>query len=141
MEWILNELSLERRFNSVDDFLCYLVELFKVKNSHPNLIDRFLCPRNIGNIQVVADKTFAQLVMQDVPKDLKTGILSWINKTGPFWCDDRAENQDDYFEHNDVDVTDRGLGECARRVIVGSSISAFSVNGQSFDYSPITINH
>lgn len=141
MEWILNELSLERRFTSVDELVSQIVALFKVRNSHPNLVERFLCHRNIGNVEVLEGMSFAQFVMRHVPKDLKTGLLSWVSKKGPFWCDDRTENEDDYFEHQGRDVTDKGLGECARRVINKSSVTAFSLSDGGFDCSPLTIEH
>ena len=66
MEWIINELSLENKFNSVDDFICGINEFLKHKQSHARLIDGLLCHREIGNIEVVKNMTFAHIIC-DMP--------------------------------------------------------------------------
>lgn len=140
MEWILNNLSLNKNFANTQDFLSYMEDLLKCKFSHPLLKSGILCPRDIRDIEVIENVSFSNAVLSSAPKDLKHQILSWVNKNGPFWSDDRVNNCDDYFEYEEIDVTDMGLGECARRAILTKSISSFSVAGQ-FDITPLKICH
>jgi hypothetical protein len=140
MEWILNNLSLENRFASINDFLDEITEFLKFKQANPLLKSGFLCPREIRDLKVVNNISFSQAVMSSAPKDLKYLIMSWVDKNGPFWSDDRASNDDDYFEYNQIDVTEMGLGECARREIIKSPICSFSFSG-IFEFTPISIQH
>lgn len=45
-------------------------------------------------------------------------VLRWLAKAGPFWDDDRFPNADDYFQFEETDVTDQGLGEASRRILL-----------------------
>jgi len=53
--------------------------------------------------------------------------------------DDRQPNEEDYFEYSAQDVTNLGLGEAARRTLVGIEASCFSFIKSGFEYSPIDI--
>ena len=140
MEWILNNLSLEKKFCTVNDFLGCMESFLKCKFSNALLNSSTLCPRDIRSMEVVENISFADAVMLFAPKDLKSQILSWVDKNGPFWPDDREINEDDYFQYNEIDVTDMGLGECARRVIVEKSVCSFSL-GNSFNTTPLSVCH
>ena len=140
MAWILNDLSLKKQFNDSDELLVEFQQLFKVRQSHSELSEKFFCSKSVGAIEVVDNKTFSSIVMQEAPRDFKSQILSWISKKGPFWCDDKAKQDDDYFEYNNIDVTDYGIGECARRKLNEQNAIAFSFKGH-FDYSPIPVQH
>ena len=76
-------------------------------------------------------------------RDEKQLILAWINKHGPFIEDDRQQEQDDYFEFENEDVTDSGLGEAARRVRVNDPSGVFSFTGGriNFEQTPLTVSH
>ena len=68
-------------------------------------------------------------------------VLAWMHKAGPFWDDDRQFNEDDYFEFNGTDVTDQGLGEAARRRLVGRTANTFSFLLSAFETSPLKVQH
>lgn len=140
MEWILNNLSLEKKFCNVNEFLGCMDSFLKCKFSHALLNSGVLCPRDIGGVEVVESISFTKAVMSFAPKDLKTQILSWVNKNGPFWPDDREVNENDYFQYEEIDVTDMGLGECARRTIVEKNVCSFSL-GSSFNTTPLSVSH
>jgi hypothetical protein len=140
MEWILNDLSLEKKYNTSTEFLDDIVDLLKLLLSNPALSRSFFCPRNIGNIEVINGRKFSQVVLSDAPRDLKQQIMSWVSKNGPFWSDQRTNNEDDYFEYNQIDVTDLGLGECARKTIVREHVSSYSFSGV-YNLSPLPIQH
>ncbi len=127
MQWIVNELSIDGNFRSVDEFLEELMQLLHLRKTNTVINDGLLCSRQIGDQPVVADISFRTAVMRYASRDTKSLILSWINKKGPYWDDDRAPNEDDYFEHSGIDVTDLGLGECSRRVLLNKDNAAVSL--------------
>ena len=69
--------------------------------------------------------------------------MSWIGNRGPFWDDEREPQQDDYFQYEDQDVTDQGLGEAARRILAGKPSAAYSVEGgrYCFTQTPLFVQH
>jgi hypothetical protein len=104
------------------------------------LSQQFYCSRSLGRVPVVEQFGFMQVVMRHGSRDLKSQVGSWIDRKGLFWDDNRCDNQDDYFEFNGIDVTDRGLGECARRMISGHEVGTFSLQGV-YDNSPLAVQH
>lgn len=140
MNWILNDLSLSLQFCDVDDFACKMAELLKAKSSSKLLERRVLCSRQLGSIEVIENLTFSHVVMKYVNPNLRKQILSWIDKNGPFWCDEKTPNRDDYFEYQSINVTDLGLGECARRIINGVDVRSYSFDGE-FGKTPLAVQH
>lgn len=140
MEWILNDLSLRDKYSSATDFFVDIETIIKLRFSHKLINDNFLCSRSIGNIEVIGDKQFSQLVLSEAPRDLRQQIMTWVSKNGPFWCDNRTENEDDYFEYKDTDVTDLGLGECARKSFIEQNVSSYSFSG-CYDVSTLPVQH
>jgi len=83
------------------------------------------------------------VVQQCRNRDLRSAILAWLDRTGPFVDDDRIPEVDDYFEYAGMLVTDSGLGEAARRVKNGEHASTFSFAGGPIDFavSPLLVDH
>ncbi|WP_299774671.1 hypothetical protein [uncultured Pseudoteredinibacter sp.] len=140
MEWILNDLSLSHQFDNVDDFVEKMSVFLKAKTSDSLLNKNVLCPRQLGSVEVFEGLTFSHVVLNLVSRNLRAQILSWVNKNGPFWSDNRVDNPDDYFEYGSLDVTDQGLGECARREIAELDVTSFSFDGD-YSKSPLVIRH
>jgi hypothetical protein len=140
MEWILNDLSLKNKYATATDFFSDIEEIIKLRSSNRLINDNLMCPRSIGDIEVVNKKKFSQVVFTEAPRDLKQQIITWANKNGPFWCDRKTENENDYFEYNGIDVTDSGLGECARKSVISQSVSSYSFSGL-YDSSPLPVQH
>jgi hypothetical protein len=71
-------------------------------------------------------------------------MLDWVSNSGPFWDEDRASNDDDYFHFEGEDVTNQGLGEAVRRLINGMVAGSFSFvhgAGRDFARTPLTVMH
>ena len=71
-------------------------------------------------------------------------VLRWVSTAGPFWEDDRAGNPDDYFHFEGEDVTEQGLGEAARRLVLDLNASSFSFPHPSvarFARTPLCVHH
>lgn len=140
MPWILNDLSLSKNEKCFEDFFHEFEDFLNCVASTTTLKTDFLCSREIGNALVIENTSFMQAVMQQAPRNLKSRIISWVNKHGPYWDDNRAYNDDDYFEYKNIDVTNQGLGECSRRSALNINTSTYSFDG-SFNFTPLFIDH
>jgi len=78
----------------------------------------------------VPDKTFREL------------SIRWFANSGPFSEDERTSIAEDLFYFELEDVTDQGLGEAARRLLVGSEAGVFSFlnAGEPLAKSPLRIS-
>lgn len=140
MEWILNDLSLDNQFVDIEDFSRKILCLLKLKSEMRCLNNHFRCSRQLVHINVFENMTFSNVVLKKISPELKKQILSWVDKNGPFWTDVRFHEDDDYFEYASIDVTNLGLGECARRTISLSPVMSFSFEGD-FSQTPLSIQH
>ena len=142
MTWIFNELSAQGLFNSAENALDGFSEILQLRNSNKLIRQQFLSTRQLQSISVAGTPLY-KAVAKSRPLPLKTLLLAWLSKHGPFWEDARADNPDDYFEFEDEDVTNGGLGEVARRRIVGQCCYAFSFPGvnERFARTPLEVVH
>lgn len=141
MQWIINELSLEAQFTDLDDFENKIGKLLCLKHQHAQLKANLLAARGeLNRIVLFNNLTFSEIVSKKINKNLRKQILSWLDKNGPFWTDQRVPHHDDYFSYQSRDVTDLGLGECARRKIGSLEISAYSFSGV-FSQTPLAVDH
>lgn len=149
MEWHINDLSLQGRFQSNINFINSLEALYKLRNRYPFLQDHLYCSRTLAGRQVVNHLSLRQVIgtlQNGTPqnKTLAKLIMGWIVNSGPFWDDAREENPDDYFTYAGEDVTNQGLGEAARRRLTATDARSLSFPGEtipSFTKSPLVIQH
>ncbi len=140
MSCLINDLSLARQYSCDADFLKDVAELLRLRQQLAIIHDNLYCSRNLGNASVTAQRTFAQIAMA-ADKNLQQQILLWINRKGPFWDEQRSFHANDYFELGGIDVTDLGVGEAARRTLLGSNSSTWSFPKGGFDTSPLSVQH
>lgn len=143
MEWHINDLSLDGQFEThtafCDEALRPLIEL---RRRNGNLRERLFCSRQLYERPVTGGgMSLRESVQQLGDREFCALVLAWITKYGPFWDDSRAEVADDYFEFEGLDVTDQGLGECARRQIIQINARSFSFLGGQQDWarSPLIV--
>ena len=81
-------------------------------------------------------------VAQTMPRDKRNQLFAWVSKRGPFIESDRQTVEDDLFFFDDTEVTDLGLGEAARRIVVSLCAAVFSVvydRESRFSATPLSI--
>jgi hypothetical protein len=68
-------------------------------------------------------------------------VLAWLSSAGPFCDDNQTPISDDLFYFENEDVTDQGLGEAARRTLLGIDAYAYSFSGPftRFQRSPLVV--
>ena len=142
MRWYINDSSIQGQFETeeafLNDFLKVASVRWKLKDSYPQLF----CTRLIWQ-RPVTDNANVAIAVRSIKHDTRRLILAWIDRLGPFIEDDRQQEPDDYFEFEDEDVTDSGLGEAARRVRVHDLSGVFSFTGGriNFERTPLTVLH
>ncbi|MBW2663222.1 MAG: hypothetical protein JRD93_14825 [Deltaproteobacteria bacterium] len=141
MQWHINDLSLNGQFADPLAFKAALEPLLQLRHRDPLLRSRLYCSRLLHTCQVTATANLRQTVVATRDKTFVGLVLGWMAKYGPFWDDDRQPNVDDYFEYETHDVTDQGLGEAARRILVDIVANAFSFQGSKlpFTTSPLLV--
>lgn len=140
MTWYVNDLSICAQYADSKDFLSDLDALMRVRMKFTDLEHQLFCSRTLHTRLVTPNLSFREAV-KSAPKNVVQLVLAWLTKNGPFWEDLRTSNEDDYFEYEGEDVTDLGLGEAARRKILGLDANCFSFANGGFDHSPIKIQH
>ena len=139
MEWHINDLSLDGQFADPKTFKAALEPLLQLRHRDPLLRSRLYCSRLLHTCQVTATANLRQTVVATRDRTFVGLVLGWMAKYGPFWDDDRQPNVDDYFEYETHDVTDQGLGEAARRKLVGIVANAFSFQGSQLQFTKSTL--
>ena len=73
--------------------------------------------------------------------DYTKSVLAWMSSAGPFWEDNRVSVSEDLFYFENEDVTDQGLGEAARRLLIGIEAHVYSFTGPvtRFERSPLLV--
>lgn len=112
VEFLVNDLSLSGQYTDVQSFQSALARLMKMKRIVRQYGMEFLCHRNLASAPAVQTATLLQAI-QGFQKDKKRSIMLWLNRTGPFWDDDRLHGPDDYMVCMDQIVTDTAVGEAA----------------------------
>lgn len=141
MEWHINDLSLNGQFSTPQAFRKAIEPLLQLRSRDTVLRSRLYCSRLLPTRQVTANTDLRQTVFATKDKNFIGLVLSWMAKSGPFWDDDRQPNENDYFTYNTHDVTDQGLGEAARRKLIGIAANTFSFQSTILDFatSPLPV--
>lgn len=139
MEWHINDLSLDGQFPDPQAFRSALEPLLQLRRRDPLLRNRLYCSRLLHARKVTPTEDFKNAVRATGDKTYIGLALEWSAKAGPFWDDERQSNEDDYFEYQGSDVTDQGLGEAARRRLVGCEANVFSFQSVGFETSPLSV--
>lgn len=143
MRWYLNDASLQGQFVDPSQFENSLRGLLSARSRVPAIKQSLRTTRSLQDAMAAPHLTVRQFLLQCRDKDLRSATFVWLDRTGPFVDDDRIEEQDDYFEFAEVDVTDTGLGEAARRIKAGEDCASYSFEGGAVDYvvNPIEVDH
>lgn len=139
MQWYLNELSLEGQYKSIEKFHEDLRTLLKQRATLIELQQRLFCSRNLSERNVTNHATFQEAVLRN--KSLIQPVLSWLNKDGPFWSDEREQITDDYFELNGIDVTEMAIGEACRATLNDKAATLVSFPNGAFNIPSVQILH
>ena len=143
MKWFLNDASLQEQFGDHEELRSILRDLIALRQRNPDVRDNLRVTRSFPFASAAPGADVRHVVASERDRDLKRSLLAWLDRTGPFIDDDRAEEVDDYFEFCGVEVTASGLGEAARRTKNKEDSSTFSFAGGDVDFcsDPLDVDH
>ncbi len=143
MEFHLNDLSLNGQFSNANEFYSVLDPLLKLRHTNNLFSERFFCSASFGDCLVFGTTNLKTLIRSNSNKNKKSILLNWLDRSGPFTESVRVKVEDDYFECNGVDVTDKVLGEVARRILDHRTIRTYSFLKSSppHDCNSIEVQH
>lgn len=139
MNWFINDLSVDAQYATPTDFIDHIRHLLELRYKTPEFAKSLLCTRTIMVRPVTQNLTFQEAIYSTKDHNLRSLTLNWISKSGPFWEEQRQVIEDDYFEYDNRDITDSGIGEAARHSSTGSISEVVSFQGSGFDQSPLLV--
>jgi hypothetical protein len=135
---LFNDASLHGQFSVSDTFHESLRNLWRIRSF---LIEKGLhlkvC-RSVRTKRVTPTETFYDM-LGALPRDIKTRLLLWLDRDGPFWDDDRRHSEDEYFDCCEELVTDTGLAEAATIQAEGGNVWLFSISPSNFLQNPLSV--
>jgi hypothetical protein len=142
MEWHINDLSLFGQFPNSEAFRAELIPILQLRAKRADLRPRIFCSRTLVTRRVTASAlNLQQAVLAVRDPNYTKSVLAWMSSAGPFCDDNRAANSEDLFYFENEDVTEQGLGEAARRLLLGVEAHAYSFSGPAvrFQRSPLVV--
>lgn len=143
MQFLLNELSLHNQFESHHDFLPSLKNILRIRQTIADKGYGLFCAGDILTRSVCKGDQFNQILMQHQHRTIRSVVLRWLSKEGPFW--DRPSQHNfgqDYFsldEDADVLVTKSALAEAAFWIAHDNACSTISFSPSDYCLSPLQI--
>jgi hypothetical protein len=143
MEWYINDLSLSGQFADSHALRASLEPILRLMARRTDLKRQILCSRTLSLRPVTASMNLSETVLATRDQLFIRQVLQWVSSAGPFWNDERVANPDDYFRFEGENVTDQGLGEAARRLVLDLSAASFSFRhiDQGFERTPLCVEH
>jgi hypothetical protein len=143
MRWYLNDASLQAQFAEPSACIAVLRDLLALRQEFELLRSTLYVSRTLSERQVRNGLSLVQLLRQPEHREVQALVLRWLGRAGPFLDDDRWPEADDYFEYEDQDVSNTGLGEATRRIKAGDQAETFSFLGGALNFalSPLTVWH
>ena len=143
MEWHINDLSLYGQFSDSEAFRVALMPILRLRAKRDDLKSRIFCSRTLINRPVTVNALNLQLAVMAIRDTNYTrSVSAWMSSAGPFCDDNRTLISQDLFYFENEDVTDQGLGEAARRLLLGIDAHAYSFTGPlaRFQRSPLVVD-
>ena len=127
MRAYVNELALAEACAAASPEETPLLALLEGRHRHPVLASALFCARAMPATSVREGLLLRDLG-QRLPRDQRQMFFAWTAKQGPFIDDDRQPAELDLFVFgkDEIDVTDLGIGEAARRILSFQAAGAFS---------------
>lgn len=141
--WFVNDASLQGQFADRAGFRDILRELVVMRGRLAGFRDNLRVSNMLPQAPIDGVATLREVVGTDADRDLKSAVMNWLDRNGPFVEDDITYEEDDYFEYEGLAVTNSGLGEAARRTKAGRACTTFSFEGGDIDFAvdPLVTDH
>jgi hypothetical protein len=142
MEWHINDLSLNGQFSTFAMLQSAIEPLLILRNESGIFRSQFYISATLYKQPATAECNLYEAIQNLIDPNFKKIATIWLSK-GPFWDNERCFHENDYFEFDEIEVTDQGLGEATRRQINGTEVNSFSITGsnRNCEQTPLRIQH
>ncbi len=143
MRCYVNDVSLQGQYSDAGTFIEVLRDVLALRSRNRAVRGALFVDRQLSTRLVTPSLTLREALRKGADRDLIALTLNWLDRNGPFLEDERTPENEDYFECLDLDVTNSGLGEAARRLKGSMDACSFSFPGGSRNFcaSPLTVDH
>ncbi len=98
MDMLLNDLSLDGQFTSIQSFHEAIRSIMYMRNTLRQFGRELYCHRNVAQAQVTPRESMQQAVQQFESNE-RRAVMVWLTQHGPFWEDDRIHSANEYLEY------------------------------------------
>lgn len=143
MNVYVNELSFHGQFPTISSLMGGLKGLWAMHELCRRYGTPLYCMRNaLAGRPAVPGFSVRDAVLRHAAPDDKRMVLTWIDKTGPFWDENRIHDANAYYYllragQPEELVPDSGLAECTACCLAGDHGNMASVLPSDFEYTPI----
>ena len=139
MDLLFNDLSIQGQFPDVAAFRASIGRVMAMRELARRRHGQELqCHRNIAHAQVTHDSLMPQAIA-GLNRDMRSALMQWLTRSGPFWEDCRRHGDDDWLECESQVVTDTAAGEAAYRLFHGIECGLVSMDPSSWLFSPLSV--
>lgn len=136
---MVNDLSLHNQFLDRVSFKNAIGRLMLIRSVARRFGREVYCHRNLANADAMLDMKMQQAISA-LSLNEQRAFRSWITQHGPFWDDARGHTEDDYFEWNDLVVTNTAVGEAAWLQSNGIDRQLISFTPSNWSFSPVMVD-
>ena len=139
MDLLANDLSVHEQFHDLDEFRDALSRLMALRGTARLFGREVHCHRTFFNTAPMPGMSLQKAIGNLGIKSQRQAVMSWLNRSGPFWDDARRHIGDDYLECGDDVVTDTAVGEAAFRNLHGMDCGLVSLTPSQWCCSPVKV--
>lgn len=144
MNAYVNELSLHGQFATTAAFFEAMKRLLRIHRECARFGTAMYCSRTeFAGRPAVGEVVIRDAIYAHCPRDLRSLILSWLDRTGPFWDEGALHDRQAWYvvrHHGREDLaTQTGIAECLAYCLNGGRGVAVSVTPSDFTYTPIVV--
>lgn len=138
MDLLLNDLSLHGQFRDLTTFREAISRVMSLRSLARSFGQQLYSHRNVLT-RLAQPHMSLHEALQELPKDEKRSILSWLTRQGPFWEDFVEHSPNLYMSYDDVIATETALGEAAYCNLLGYARALVSISPSSWECSPLKV--
>jgi hypothetical protein len=138
MDLLVNDRSLHGQFYDIEAFRAAIGRLMRIREVARRHGRALYCHRGLASALATPQDSM-QAAVNALSKEQRSAVLVWINQHGPFWDDERAHAEDDWYECAGDVVTDTAIGEAAHCLLQGIYRGLASFQPSDFLRDPLSV--
>ena len=139
MDLLANDLSVHEQFHDLDEFRDALSRLMALRGAARRFGREVHCHRTFVNTTPMPKTPLRRAIGKLGVESQRRAVMSWLDRSGPFWDDVRRHGGDDWLQCGEDIVTDTAVGEAAFRNLHGMDCGLVSLAPSQWCCSPVEV--